>query len=267
MGRPIKVLAAGLAGFLAYCACLLALAPATLLDSAMARSSAGRVRLADAHGTLWSGTGQLEVRDASGAKGLGSPLSWRFDPQQLLRGQAGFQVRFADAVKGFPLRFSLTGFEVADAEFSLLASVLGLALPNVALIGPSGELAIRVARLSVAGTSTTGEAVVNWRAAGSALTPVSPLGDYELRIQGDPAGSKASLRTLKGPLQLSGTGASPRNRPLAFTVNARVDPNAQTQLTPFLRLIAVEREAGNFELQIGQAIGGTPGNPAAQIRP
>ena len=263
----IKVLAVSLAGVVAYCFCLIALAPATVLDAAVSHSSAGRLRLADAHGTLWSGTGQLEVRDASGTKGVGRALAWRFDPPQVFQGRVGFQVRFADAVKSFRLGFSLTGFEIADAEFSLPASVLGLALPNVALIGPSGELVVSVARLSVAGADVSGEAVMNWRSAGSKLTAVSPLGDYELRLQSSTTGLSASLRTLKGPLQLSGIGASPRNRPLAFTVNARVDPKEQPQLTPFLRLIAVEREAGNFELQIGQAIGRAPGSTAGQIRP
>jgi general secretion pathway protein N len=243
----------------AYVTCLLAFAPATLLDAVADRGSGGRLRIAEAQGTLWTGNGQLEFRDVTRSGGVGRRLSWRFQPQSLLRGQLLFEVDVADAPKSFPLKISLSGIEISDAELAFPAAVLGLAVPSVAVIEPTGDLLIHVSRLSVAGNKLAGNVTVHWQSAGSSLTPVSPLGDYELTMESDSRGVNASLRTLKGPLHLSGKGSSRRESPFAFTVSARVDPQQQAQLTPFLRLIAVERQPGNFELQIAQITGRAPG--------
>jgi general secretion pathway protein N len=234
-------------------------APATLLDAVVKRGSEGRLRIAEAQGTLWTGNGQLEVRDVTRGGGVGRRLYWRFQPQSLLRGQLLFEVDVADASKSFPLKISLSGIEISDAELAFPAAVLGLAVPSVALIGPTGDLLVHVIRLSVAGHDLAGNVTVHWQSAGSSLTPVSPLGDYELTMESDSRGVNVSLRTLEGPLRLSGKGSSRREGPFALTVSARVDPQQQAQLTPFLRLIAVERQPGVFELQIAQTTGRAPG--------
>ncbi len=54
-----KLLAVGLA---AYLLGLLVYAPATLVDAVLGRVSDGRLRLAEASGTLWSGAGLIEIR-------------------------------------------------------------------------------------------------------------------------------------------------------------------------------------------------------------
>ena len=107
---------------------------------------------------------------------------------------------------------------------------------------------------------------MEWRSAGSALTPVSPLGDYELRLDGGSGGLSASLRTLKGPLYLEGKGLPANNGPPTFSATARVDPQLLPQLAPFLRLIAIERGEGVFELQLNQSIGLAPQVPPGPVR-
>ncbi|MCF8178530.1 MAG: type II secretion system protein N [Sulfuritalea sp.] len=90
------------------------------------------------------------------------------------------------------------------------------------------------------------------REAGSAFTPISPLGDYEFNLEADGARIELLLHTLKGPLQLDGKGAwAMGNRP-DFLVVAQVAPEHLEQLGPLLRLIAVERGPGRFELQFRQ---------------
>jgi general secretion pathway protein N len=239
----------------AYLICLLWIAPATVLDSAVARASGGMVRLADATGTLWAGTGRLEARDASRGKGVGTELSWRFAPRLLLRGRFGYEVRLAGAGKSLWVGLLPGGVEISGADFVLPASILGLLLPRVGLIGPLGELHVKADRLSVAGRDWVGEGVVSWRSAGSVLAPVMPLGDYQFRLEGVTAGWEGTLRTLKGPLHLTGNGASREGVPFKFNVTARVDPEMQSQLVPFLRLFAVEREPGNFELRLDPGSG------------
>ena len=95
-----------------------------------------------------------------------------------------------------------------------------------------------------------GGATLQWRGAGSALTPVAPLGDYELRLDGSGTAVRASLRTLVGPLRLEGSGSWTPGASPAFLGTARVAPEFRVQLEPLLRLIAVERGDGSFELQL-----------------
>jgi len=253
-----RAMAAGLA-IAAYLACLAAMAPATLLDAIADRSTGGRVRLAEARGSLWSGIGQLEVRGASGSRGIGRKLAWRFQPLSLLRGRIGFQFNVAESAKAFTASISPFGAEISDADFVLPAAALGLAVPGVALIEPTGDLLVHVPRLVIADRRPSGNVQVRWQSAGSSLTPVSPLGDYELRLDSETGGFIASLVTQKGPLHLDGKGSLRGEGPLALMVTAWVEPAWEAQLVPFLRLIAVERAAGKFELQFSRNIGSVPG--------
>ena len=264
--EPGHAIGAWAVGLCAYAACLFALAPATLLDAGLQRTSDGRLRLAEAQGTLWSGTGQLEIRDATGRRGIGRTLSWHFQPMSLLRGRLGFEVDFGQATKRFALSLSLLRVEIADAELVVPAAVLGLAVPKLALLKPTGDLLVHIAKLSFDDGAMSGNVIVEWPAAGSSLTPVSPLGDYELRLEGAAGGLKASLSTVKGPLQLEGKGSRGNTGPPVFFATARIDAQHQRQLAPFLRLIAIERSEGYFELQLNQDIGRAPGVAAGPVR-
>lgn len=237
-------------GLGAYILALIATAPATLVDAGLQRSSQGRLRLAEAHGTLWSGTGQIEIRDPDGRTGVARSLAWHVVPEPLLRGHLVCEVGVDQASKRFPVTISFSRIELANADISLPAAVLGLGVPELASLGLTGEVLIHVASLSIARDGTSGNATLQWLAAGSSLTPVSPLGNYEIRIDGEGMTVHAFLRTLDGPLRLDGKGSWTRGNSPVFLAVASVPPQHQLQLSPLLRLIAVERSEGNFELQL-----------------
>ncbi len=237
-------------GFGAYTVALIATVPATLVDAGFERASNGRLRLAEAQGTLWTGAGQLEIRDAGGRIGVAKSLAWRLLPQSLLRGHLVCEVELHQSSKRFPVTISLSRIELADADINFPAALLGLAVPKLAPLRLTGDVLAHVTSLAIGRSEMRGTATLHWRAAGSALTPVSPLGDYELRLVGEGAAVHASLRTLQGPLQLDGKGSWTHGESPAFLAMARVPPQHQQQLAPLLRLIAVERGEGSFELQL-----------------
>jgi general secretion pathway protein N len=253
-------------GLAAYVLFLLMLAPASLLDSGLRRASDGRLRLAQAQGTLWSGHGQLEIRD-DGGHGVGKALSWTLQPRGLLRGRLDIDVDIDHAARHIPLRIAMRRIEASDIDLTLPASTLGLAVPGIAPLGPSGELAVHVAKFSLVGDAASVDGVVTWRDAGSALTSIAPLGSYELRLGGEAGALHATLRTISGPLHLDGSGSMRGTGPAVFSAIARVDPPQRSQLAPLLRLIAVERGDGDFVLQPGQPFGNVsthttrPANP------
>jgi general secretion pathway protein N len=231
-----------------YALGLLATAPATLIDARLDQASNGGLRLAEARGTLWSGNGQIEIRDANRRSGIAKSIAWRIRPAYLLRGKLLYEVTLDHAAKHFPVTISLSRVEVADADISLPAAALGLGAPKLAPLGLTGDLLLHIARLAFGRGSVQGNATLQWRGAGSAYTKVSPLGDYELRLEGDGASVQASLRTLQGPLQLDGRGSWSGGRNPEFRGNARVPPQQMQQLAPLLRMISVERGEGRFEL-------------------
>ena len=235
-------------GLAAYALGLIATAPATLIDARLDQASAGGLRLAEASGTLWSGTGQIEIRDANRDSGIAKNMAWRIRPAYLLRGKLLYEVTLDHAPRHFPVTISSTQIEVVNADINLPAAALGLGTPKLAPLGLTGDMLLHIARLAVGRNSIQGNATLQWRGAGSAFTRISPLGDYELRLEGSGTAVKASLRTLQGPLQLDGQGSWASGRNPEFRGTARVPPPQQQQLAPLLRMIAVERGQGRFEL-------------------
>ena len=242
----LRLLAFALA---AYAIALVSAAPATLLDGVLQERSAGALRLAEARGTLWAGTGQLEIRDASRHGGIGTPIAWRLRPAYLLRATLAFEVGLDDAAKRFLVTISPSRIDLADARVNLPAAALSLAMPRLAPLGLTGDMLLHVARLSYGAGGIQGNARLQWRSAGSSFTPVSPLGDYELRVEADGAAGRASLHTLQGPLQLDGEGSWTKGRKPVFRATARVPPQYRQQLVPLMRLISVDRGDGTFTLQ------------------
>ena len=241
------LLAAGISAYLLF---MLATVPATLLDTLLQRASDGRVRLADARGTVWSGAGHLETRDTRRQTGIARKLGWDCAPASLLRGHLSCTLDLEGSPRRFPVRFFPARIEIANADISVPAAMLGIALPKLAPFGPGGDLQLRIADLAIGQGGVRGNADLQWRGASSLHTAVSPLGNYEMRFEPAATGMTATLSTLDGPLQLAGSGAWANGARPVFQATARIAPQQREQLEPFLRMIAVERGAGNFELQL-----------------
>lgn len=237
-------------GLVAYLLGMMVIAPASLIDAGLQVWAGGRLRLVDARGTLWSGSGLIELRDRAGQRGIAEGLAWRLVPASLMNGRLDYVVELARAPRPFPLRISLAGLELSDAELALPAGVFGLALPRLAPLGLSGNALLQVATLAIGPDRLRGKATLKLRETGSALTPVAPLGDYELLLDADQAGVRIALHTLAGPLQLDGGGVWAGGKASGFQALAQVPLQYRPQLGPLLGLIAVEHSAGNFTLKL-----------------
>ncbi len=234
----------------AYAVALVVTAPASLLDAGFNGASNGRLRLAAARGTLWSGEGRLEARDPAQWDVVSQPFAWRMQPVALLRARLGFEIELLRTANRFPLVVSWSAIELTNAHIDLPASVLGLVQPKLAPLKLTGELFFRVARLSIARGGIHGSATVLWRDAGSQLSPVSPLGEYRLRIGVYETSARASLNTARGPLTLEGAGSWRIGEPPTFRGTAVILPEHEPQLAPLLRLVAIEKSKSRFALQL-----------------
>ncbi|HEX5363671.1 MAG TPA: type II secretion system protein N [Gallionella sp.] len=236
-------------GLAIYLLALMIAAPATLVDAGLRRISDGRLLLAEAQGSIWSGSGLIEMRDAGGRTAVAKSIAWRILPTSLLRGHLLCEVELEHSARYFPVTLSLTRLELENADIHLPAAVLGVAVSKLAALGLTGEVSMHVASLSVGPAELRGKGTLQWRDAGSAYTPVSPLGDYELNLDADGTTAQIRLHTLQGPLQLDGNGAWMNGGRPEFIAIARVPPEHRQQLNPLLHLIGMERGSGEFELR------------------
>lgn len=233
-----------------YAVALVVQAPASLVDYGLAQASHGRLRLANAQGTAWNGSGSLEIRDANGRNAIARNASWRVMPESLWRGKVVSRIELDGASRAFTIAASLSSAEIGDAEINLPAAALSFAEARLKPLQLSGDLVLGTKNLSFGRGAMQGKITVQWRAAGSAFSPVSPMGSYELRMDGMGKTMTASLATLEGPLQLDGSGNWTAGRKPDLNVTMTVPPEHREKFTPLLRLISTQRDEGTFDLQL-----------------
>lgn len=107
------------AGIGIYLIALIAYLPASILDRGLAGVSEGRLRLVESHGTLWSGAGRMEIRDASGRQGVSETIAWRVSgcPRPTRKDRTACQS--GGVRRRIPASLSLAGIEVGPADLPL----------------------------------------------------------------------------------------------------------------------------------------------------
>jgi general secretion pathway protein N len=197
-------------------------APAAWLASVVTSASGGRVQLAEAEGTLWTGSAVMVLTAGSGARDartLPGRLEWTLRPSGLAW-QLG--LRQACCLNGLTQLRVQPGFGRVRVEVLPGGDWLGL-WPAALLTGlgtpwntlqPSGALRLVTRALTfewVQGRFVLeGEAQLELLDFGSRLSTLPRLGSYRLTLSGDrsQAGTlQVLLTTLDGALRLSGQGS------------------------------------------------------------
>lgn len=226
-------------------AALVTWAPAAWVATALALASDGRVRLADARGTVWDGSARLVVTGGSGsadAAALPSRLEWRLRPAL-----DGAQLSVsAGCCTTAPLSLALSAtthsaaLRVTDGPASQWpASLLaGLGTPwNTLALDGTLQLQTRGLRLhwSAQRLQIEGGAEVTMLDMASRIATVRPLGTYRLRLDGGPTPG-LELDTMGGALTLQGSGQWIGGR-LRFNGEARATPGREAALDNLLNII------------------------------
>lgn len=225
-------------------AALVFFAPAQWLAGALAQASGQQLLLAQARGTLWSGSAQLVLTGGAQSQdraALPGRISWQLRPRWW---GASLQLQ-ADCCTSAPLRLALAPrwggarLVVRDGQSQWPAHVLsGLGTPWNTL-QPQGRLALQTQGLSFdwhqGRLQLSGQAQLDALAMSSRLSTLRPMGSYRLLLSG---GDSASLRlqTLDGHLLLSGQGQWVGAR-LHFTGEASAAPDYEAQLSNLLNII------------------------------
>lgn len=249
-----RLVAVGLV--LGAAAALVAYAPAQWLAAAVNDATGERLMLADARGTVWSGsallvlTGGVGSRDAST---LPSRVHWTvgLDGRALvLRARQDCCMTQPMALRLRPglgqMKVELLPTAGASANPASLgqwpaAWLTGLGTPwnTLKLAGTLALSSPGFAAETVQGRwILTGQAVLDLRGMSSSLSTLDTLGSYRFQVQGDPRGEAAqvSLSTTEGSLQIVGNGQWSASR-LRFTGQASAAPGSEAALSNLLNLI------------------------------
>ena len=243
---------------------LVAFAPAAWLAGAVATATQQRLLLADARGTIWSGsavavlTGGEGSRDASSLPGrLGWTMRWRGLGVELqlthaccLNGVVALQVQPGFGHTTYTL-VPPSGW-VGQWPTALLG---GLGTPwNTMQLGGS----VRLVSPGLKIESVQGRMVVDGRAdfevlgVSSRLSTLDNLGSYRMSVVGDnanPGISNLQLSTQTGALQLSGNGTvGPAG--VRFRGEARAGATEEAALSNLLNIIG-RRDGARSVISIG----------------
>ena len=224
--------------------------PAAWLAPMVEQQTGGRLTLGDAQGTLWRGS--AFIGGAPGVGGAVTPLlpgrfAWRLSPLVLF-GHVALQLENPLALSQ-PIRIdgSWSQWQVSPAELMLPAEGLaGLGAP-LNTLAPSGVMRLSWSTLELVREQRTvavnGRTVLAMSDMGSRMTPVKPLGSYELAMDWRGQQAQLNLKTVRGALLLSGNGSLDRGR-LQFSGQASAANGYEETLGNLLNLLGQRRMVG-----------------------
>ncbi len=225
--------------------------PAAWLTTLLEQQTAGRLTLGDAQGTLWQGS--AFIGGAPSGNEAVTPLlpgrfSWRLSPLVLL-GQVDATLENAAALsQPVSITGSWSQWQVTPSALTLPAerlAGLGAPLNTIQLTGrmqlswSSLQLLRQGQKLDVAGSM-----ILDMQDMASRLSSIKPLGAYVLTMDWRGQQAPLSLKTVKGPLLLSGTGALTNGR-LQFSGRAQAEAGQEEKLANLLNLLGQRRREGD----------------------
>ncbi len=227
---------------------LLLYAPAQWLAQAVALTSHDHLQLPDARGTVWQGSARVVLTGGAGsrdAQALPGRITWALQPlnweHQLSLSSdccmpSALHLRMTPAWDGAQL-------ELSDTQSIWPAALLsGLGAPWNTL-QPEGDLVIAPHQLRLRWYSgqwrAQGGVKITARNMASRLTPLKPIGTYQVDISTADTSSNAidlKLSTVSGSLLLSGQGQWVGQR-LRFQGEASAAPDHEATLNNLLSII------------------------------
>lgn len=242
------------AGVIAVVFTVVVFCPASWMSTLVERQTGGRLTLGDAQGTLWNGSAFI-----GGAPSGNDPVTpllpgrfeWTLSPLVLL-GQVNIRLSNPEALtQPASIIGSWNEWQVSPGSMLLPAERLaGLGAP-LNTIQPAGRMRLewtplRITRegnaLAVSGTTT-----LHMDDMSSRLSPIKPLGAYQLIM--DWRGSQAALdlKSVRGPLLLNGSGKLVNGR-LQFSGRAEAEEGQEDRLANLLNLLGQRRRIGDKDV-------------------
>lgn len=233
-----------------FCISLLVMAPASLLGAQLESFSGGRLSLANTRGTLWNGSGILLFQHETRFITLGD-YAWQLRPAELFTHGLAFAVRHGEQASPMQLAFApmQQKVELSNWHTTLPAQILAVLAPQLRPYQLSGEIGLTTDSFAFSPSGVEGKAKLDWMQAGSGLSQVYPLGNYQITLEGMGKKTTVQLATVSGELQLAGSGQIELDKGLDFKGTAQAAAGEQQEaLTELLHHVGPETSPGVFAL-------------------
>ena len=243
-----------LAGAVSVALTIIFFFPASWMISTVEKQTGGRLTLGDTHGTLWRGSAFI-----GGAASSSDPLtpllpgrfSWRMSPMVLL-GNVDAELE-NDAALSQPI--SVTGnwrqLNVSPGAILLPAERLAALGAPLNTVQPSGQMSLSWETLQLTrqngNIGLVGTMHLEMNDVGSRLSPIKPLGSYDLLLYWHGTQATVTLKTIKGPMLLNGSGTLADGR-LHFSAIAQAEAGQEQGLANFLNLLGQHRRVGGKDV-------------------
>ena len=240
---------------------LLIWAPARWLAWGVAQASQGQVQWLDPRGSVWAGSAQLALSGGTGSRdpqALPGRLHWTLKP-----GWTGLQWGWlADCCMAQAANlqvqagWSTLKLQSSDHSSQWPAALLtGLGAPWNTL-QPDGQLQLQTRSLQLQWAQgrmqMKGLAELQVQNLSSRLSPIKPIGSYQLQLRGTPEGTPTpslQLSTQQGPLLISGEGQWVGAR-LRFTGEASAQEGHEPALNNLLNILG-RRQGARSLISLG----------------
>jgi len=232
-------------GVVSYLLFLVMFLPASWLAWGATRISQGTVHIGAPRGTVWSGSGDLQMHGATGAQSLGD-LHWRVNPLWLVLGRLNVKLRGLGTPDGeAELQVARNSMQVESLRASLPVQLAGLVYAPASFFAPTGQLQLAVPRLQLDAKGLHGTGEVFWRGAGNRFSGNTALGDYRIEIDGRGETAAIKLSTVNGRLELAGTGQWRVVGDGEIRFNGHAAPKSDAaQLEPLLNALGRDQGGG-----------------------
>ena len=222
---------------------LVVLAPASAMDWCVRQATGGRIGIAEPAGSFWSGSGYVTALQAGGD----APIRWRITPYRLLIGQLRVSLFQGASAEG-TITLSPGELRLAGVDIAVPASLLGQAWEPLSRAKLAGEARVRAGALLVSGNEAAGTLRATLTNAMSGLVASRALGSYEFTAVGADRKLGIELKTLSGPLSVSGSGSWSWGQTPAFAGSMSAAPDKQSELAAILSIGGAPNSAGAVEL-------------------
>lgn len=235
-----------------YVGMLIMTAPASLLGTFIHRISHARLSLANCQGTIWNGNATLALRTDQASSMALHTLHWRVSPQALLTGTLRAELDWDDAKTVTPMALTITRDSIilTHVQLPLPAEVISELSPYLKPAQLSGNLMIDSPELTYSDGHLLGSATARWSQAGSAISAVHPLGDYQIDIVSTQNSLSTVLTTRNGALLLEGQGNWSPMQKFHFNGTASATPAARPMLSELLHYMGPETAPGIYRISI-----------------
>jgi general secretion pathway protein N len=242
--------------------------PISWVSGSLASQTACRVMLQQPVGTIWQGSAALAFSEPNATEGgCRDPMSvterfhWATSCK-LFSLSCSTELQFAALEQAQQINWGLGKTQIAANEIKLPANVLeGLGNPWSTL-RPRGELGARwtdinlanLAGFSTGNTQSSGVIRIIISNLASPISPVKPLGGYEISANIADTGMNWTLSTTSGPLLLKGQGEFSNKSGAAgsggmhFSGEANASPESQESLIGLLSLLG-KKEGDAYRLK------------------